>query len=171
MRNGGGKQKGSAFEREVCVKLSRWITDDVQDDVFWRSAMSGGRATVQKQRGGRLLKNQVGDISAIDPVGHAFLDQFAIECKHYASLDFQGLLTGKGKLLQFWATISNEARDHRKLPVLIAKQNRIDPIICLSSDGLRVLKLVQGETLLNAPRLGLHILDFDYFLSVCSPVR
>lgn len=41
-----GKGKGSAFEREVCKKLSVWWTGDENGDCFWRSAMSGGRSTV-----------------------------------------------------------------------------------------------------------------------------
>lgn len=41
-----GKGKGSAFERDVCKRLSVWWTGDPKGDCFWRSAMSGGRSTV-----------------------------------------------------------------------------------------------------------------------------
>ena len=37
MRSGGGKQKGSAFEREICKKLSLWFTENERDDIFFRS--------------------------------------------------------------------------------------------------------------------------------------
>ena len=47
MRKGGGKEKGSSFERLVCKRMSMWLSKGERDDLFWRSAMSGGRATVQ----------------------------------------------------------------------------------------------------------------------------
>jgi len=46
MRKGGGKAKGASFERDICRRLSLWVSAGKQEDVFWRSAMSGGRSTV-----------------------------------------------------------------------------------------------------------------------------
>ena len=40
-RSGGSK--GSPFERELCVKLSDWWTGQIDSDIFWRTAGSGGR--------------------------------------------------------------------------------------------------------------------------------
>jgi len=171
MRKGGGKQKGNQFEREVAVSLSRWVSDGVQDDIFWRSATSGGRATWAKSRTGNTLKNQVGDLSYIDSLGKKFIDTFAVEIKHYASLDFQGLITCKGKLCQFWATINKESTAHGKYAMLIAKQNRMPVVVCVTHSGLTALNLFEHQTILISRRLDLYILDFDYFLTVCSPVR
>jgi hypothetical protein len=53
MRKGGGKQKGSQFERDVCRELSLWVSHGKQEDVYWRSAMSGGRSTVAALKGAR----------------------------------------------------------------------------------------------------------------------
>src|SRR5215216_6431446 len=41
--------KGPQWEREVCRALSLWVTNGERVDVFWRSAMSGGRATVHNR--------------------------------------------------------------------------------------------------------------------------
>ena len=72
--------KGSEFEREICKELSRWWTGGKRDDVFWRTAMSGGRATV-RSRQGKTTAGSYGDITAIDPVGFPFLKAFAMELK------------------------------------------------------------------------------------------
>ena len=70
-----GKLKGGAFEREICVKLSKWVSYGERDDLFWRSAMSGGRQTVGFKKGINR-KNQAGDITAIDPIGQKLIDSF-----------------------------------------------------------------------------------------------
>lgn len=43
--------KGSVFEREICKALGRWWTDGERDDIFWRTAGSGARATCRLERG------------------------------------------------------------------------------------------------------------------------
>ena len=63
-RPGYGKQKGSGFERTICHELSMWISHGKHDDLFWRSSMSGGRATVMFKKGGQN-RTQNGDITAI----------------------------------------------------------------------------------------------------------
>lgn len=113
-----GKQKGSAFEREVCKKLSLWVTGGKQKDVFWRSAMSGGRATRDKD------VRQAGDITAVAPEGHILTDNVYIECKHYKDLNLASfLLEGRGVLAQFWRKTCTEAVIRGKIPCIIAKQN------------------------------------------------
>lgn len=128
MRKGGGKHKGSAFEREVCEALSLWVTDGRKKDVFWRSATSGGRATSAHKRGEHI--RQAGDICAVSPEGHEFCNQYFIECKHYKSLgilDF--ILNDRGRLARFWQVCKKEARKYDKIPLLIAKQNNIPTLV------------------------------------------
>lgn len=75
--------KGSAFEREICKRLSLWWTQDLpepRDDIFWRSSNSGGRATVRGKRG-KKTANQYGDIAATDPIGLPLLQFVTIELK------------------------------------------------------------------------------------------
>jgi hypothetical protein len=80
VKKGGGKGKGSSFERKVCVLLSLWVTNGKKKDAFWRSSMSGGRATIHVKRGDK--NRQAGDIAAVAPEGHQFTDVFFAECKH-----------------------------------------------------------------------------------------
>lgn len=170
MRAGGGKQKGSQFEREVCVQLSKWITDGEREDVYWRSAMSGGRATVAHRKG-KHHSTQVGDISCIHPAGHKFSEAFAIECKFYADLNYQGLLTGKGKLLDFWKEIKKQSRDHNKHPFLVARQNRMQTMICVDIAGRQKLDLRYKDILLVSVRHNMHIIEAERFFKVCKPFK
>lgn len=77
---GSKSKKGSAFERELCVRLSRWWTNGKRDDVFWRASGSGARATVRGRKG-RKTTNSYGDVAALDSVGARLLDFVTIEIK------------------------------------------------------------------------------------------
>lgn len=72
--------KGSTFEREVCKQLSIWWSSGIRDDIFWRTAGSGARATVRSKRG-LATSDSYGDISAIHPSGKPLTDSFIISLK------------------------------------------------------------------------------------------
>lgn len=169
MRAGGGKAKGASFEREICVMLSQWVSNGQQDDVFWRSAMSGGRATVAHKAKGKRLSNQVGDISAIHSVGNSFICSFAVECKFYRDLNYVGLLTGKGKIIEFWNEINQQARTHDKLPFLVARQNRMTANVCLNRKGVRTLNMLTNQFDLISYPLDIFIMPASRFVKVCLP--
>lgn len=168
MRKGGGKQKGSQFERDVCVMLSRWVTNGQREDVFWRSAMSGGRATVGRKKG-KQHSSQVGDISCIHSSGRRFIDTFAPECKFYANLDYQGLLIGKGKLFQFWLEIRKQAVEHDKLPFLVAKQNRMPIFIHLCEAGMKEIGLSIEQTNQTNVQHDIYTTEADWFFAHVQP--
>lgn len=168
MRPGGGKAKGSQFERECCVFMSKWISSGKQEDVYWRSALSGGRATVGFKKG-KHHASQVGDISCIHPIGNHFTDNFAIEIKFYADLDYIGLLSGKGKLLTFWAEINEQASRYKKHPFMIVRQNRMKANVILDRAGMSKLGLKYKETLLISIPHDLFIINAEHFVKVCKP--
>lgn len=118
-----GKAKGSEFEREVCKALSIWVSGGTHEDLFWRSAMSGGRATVGRKQG-KNHQRHAGDISATSPEGHVLTDKWYVECKFYKDLAIQSaLLKGIGKLSMFWREACEQATHYRRMPMLIAKEN------------------------------------------------
>lgn len=119
MRPGGGKAKGSDFERSVCKDLSLWVSDGKHVDLFWRSAMSGGRATVS-----RGLVRQAGDICAVAEEGHWLTNLFYIECKAYSDLTITSfLLRDSGTLKGFWEKACAESEKYRRTPIMICRQN------------------------------------------------
>lgn len=132
-RKGMGKSKGSSFERKVCSRLSLWVTNKKMKDVFWRSSMSGGRATVIRARGGE--NRQAGDICSVAPEGHVLTDFYFFECKHVRNIGLQAfILSGKGPIAGWWKQACKQAKEHNREPVLIAKGNHM-PIIVITHTG------------------------------------
>jgi len=130
MKVGGGKAKGGEFERQICKKLSLWVSNNLQDDLFWRSAMSGGRATIRRKKGKETASGH-GDITAVTPEGNKLTDYFVIECKSYKSLGFDSHLYNKGPLAGIWDKLKNETPKGKK-PILILKENCRPILIGLS---------------------------------------
>lgn len=125
----GPKQKGAVWEIAVCRLLALWVSEGKRDDLYWRSAMSGGRATKRFDVLG-ARQHVSGDICAVDPLGASLTDHYHIECKHLASLDLTALfLRDKGSLATAWTRCIKQAVDHGKQPMLIAKQNLYQPVI------------------------------------------
>ena len=92
MKLGGGKQKGSRFERDICKQLSLWWSHNQTDDIFTRTASSGGRAT-QRSKKGKSTFGQYGDIQAADPIGQPLINLVTIECKDgYAKDTIAGIV-------------------------------------------------------------------------------
>lgn len=74
------KQKGSNFERAFCKELSLWWSLGKDDNVFWRSQSSGGRATT-RSKSNKRAEGQFGDIAANSESGKALIDLTMIELK------------------------------------------------------------------------------------------
>lgn len=141
MKAGGGKAKGSSFERKICAQLSLWITQGEKEDCLWRSAMSGGRATVAHKKG--QVVRQAGDICAVSPEGHQLADIVFIECKHVKDLALEGFfISGKNTLANFWRVAVQQAKRHNKTPLLIARQNRLPDLVLQPPGGLKELTQV-----------------------------
>jgi hypothetical protein len=146
MNSLGSKNKGSAFERQICRKLSLMVSDGKRTDCFWRSAMSGGRARLQVNKD-IINTMQSGDISSISTDGFWLITAYTIEVKHYKDLQLaSGFLNNSGFLYSFWESLKNDCRVTKKLPLLIAKQNN-RPTIMLSLTGQAPTKLPPLVTL------------------------
>lgn len=72
--------KGGAYEREICRVLSLWLSGGVDDDLFWRSAGSGSRATNRRKKN-KSTKGHGGDIAPTCAEGQVLTDLVAIEVK------------------------------------------------------------------------------------------
>lgn len=98
--------KGTPFERKICKLLSKWCSGGKSDAIFWRTSISGGRATVRAKKG-LETPNSYGDVCAIDPLGIPLMDLVSIELKRGYSkqLTLQDLLDSNQNeplLLKFW---------------------------------------------------------------------
>lgn len=119
-----GKRKGSNYEREISKKLSLWLSDGIDDDIFWRSQNSGGRHTIRYKKN-KTLEGQSGDIASTrSGISEDFLKVFSIEIKFYKDINLWGLITGNnGGLLDFWKQSYKQAKRVNKISILIAKEN------------------------------------------------
>lgn len=134
------KTKGSSFERKVCKMLSLWWTSSKRDDIFWRTAGSGGRATVRKKKG-KNTYNQHGDICAVDPIGEPLLKLCTIEVKRgYKGWCVLDLVDAKGKesvqkLKHFMVQARMESHE-AGVPwyMIICQRDRRTPIIVIPTE-------------------------------------
>lgn len=125
--------------------------------------MSGGRSTVAFKKGKRLA-TQAGDLSAIHSIGNRLIDRFLVECKAYRDLNYPGLLTNRGNLVEFWAEALLQARRYDKEPMLIAKQNQMPITVCLTTDGNTVFGRAVRPVLI-ARKINMRIVLFDDFIA------
>jgi hypothetical protein len=157
VRPGGGSPKGGAFERGACKRLSLWVSDGADDSVFWRSAMSGGRATVQL-RTGTVNVVQSGDICAVSPLGYPFVRANFVELKHYKDLAIaRGFVCRTGELANFWRKARREASKYGKRPLLIACQNFYPTLAITDADG----GIFEGEPIITLQNWGAFVYSFD----------
>jgi hypothetical protein len=167
-----GKQKGSAFERDICKRLSLWISNGNRKDIFWRSAMSGGRATIQLVKGEKN-KSQTGDISSIDFLGQKLTDNFIIECKFYRNIHLESLVYGAPKtasILEFWKRLKRDCERFNKKPILIFKENGKEILIGTSwrtmaeLAELASIELFKSKSYFDPPDV--YIMTLDDFLKI-----
>ena len=170
MRPGGGNPKGGAFERKVAVALSMWMSKDKHKDWFWRTAMSGGRATVFAKKG-IALKNQVGDICAIDEHSFKFSKTFMIECKNYKDIGLKNLITGAdNKCPSWWDKLLRDSIKVEKVPLLVMKQGHMRTLLMMDSVGLSTFYIKKkslhryGSFIAWYPDYDAYIFDWEYFL-------
>ena len=119
MKSGGGKAKGSSFEREVCKKLTLWVTGQDNPYVFWRSPSSGAVATISQS------SNVCGDIIAIKEEGNFFTEIFSVECKDgYPDADMMKLFKNNKNdtIHEFWKQCINDARTADKEGMMIFRK-------------------------------------------------
>ena len=139
----------------------------MSDDWFWRSAMSGGRATIQHGKGKRN-QTQVGDVSSIHPQGARLTDVFVIECKNVKDLALHGLFFDPpyGALVDYWNELCKIAGDN-KLPMLIARQNFFssdEALVCVDSYGARELGLAANFHIHLRAGIEMYVFQLRYVL-------
>lgn len=158
-------RKGSSFERDVCKRLSKWMSRGLRDDLFWRTAMSGGRATLQR-RAGRRNQQQVGDVCSIDALGERLTSVFVLECKNYSNLRWESFLRGNvspGTIAAFWTQCARDATACGRLPMLICKQSQLGEFVLLDSVGQDVFNLGSPYATFHS-HMGPRVFELTTFL-------
>ena len=169
MRAGGSNEKGGRFERKICVSLSLWLSKGERKDLFWRTSMSGGRATLAL-RADDKLEAQSGDISAISQLGHSLVDRYIIECKHRKDLQLGHALAGrKGNLIMFWENHKRLCAQYSKWPMLIARQNHMPVLLGVDLRGAAMFRTRSLRPTAVIAAHDLYVFDFLDFLALAQP--
>lgn len=127
--------KGSSFEREICTRLSLWWTNGDDDSCFWRTSMSGGRATV-RHRKGKKTRGHAGDICATDGRGRGLVKRIAFELKRgYNRVTITDLIDkpkkAKFQTLEEWIDQAKRSKEMGETQwwAIIHKRDRRDSVI------------------------------------------
>ena len=169
--------KGASFERDISRQLSLWWTHEKRDDVFWRSSMSGGRATVRAKKGQKTAY-QNGDITATDPISSPLIENVVIELKRgYKKWGVLDLLDSakpeKSTLAGFLAQVEEECKNAGVSAfMLICKRDGRKPIVLFP---IGMLSLICYANLGNGYMINTYIpsiqnnivcITLDRFLSI-----
>jgi hypothetical protein len=174
LKPGRGSHKGSSFERKMCKALSLWVTGGKSQDVFWRTAMSGGRATVMRRRGVHI--RQGGDMCAIAPEGANFVEFWFVEFKHIRDLQIsQFLICNTGRLAKFWKKACKEADEHNRQPLIIAKQNNLPTLAITRSITTEMSRFAEPLFASRLRRCSVYQLselleNKDYYADYCGHI-
>jgi hypothetical protein len=127
MKTGGGHQKGSSFERELCKQFSLWISHGERDDVFWRTAGSGARAT-QRLKQNKQTCNSDGDICCLNAEYAWFTDKIRVEIRrgynHWRISEIFKTKISNNGLWAYWLNLEKECQEIGKIPLLCWKPDR-----------------------------------------------
>lgn len=127
--------KGSSFERHIAKDLSLWWTNNKRDDVFWRTAGSGARATTRNKNKVCTI-NSAGDLCYLDPIGKPFLDYFLVEIKRgYKDFSVMDLIDRKKKncLIEKWikkAEKEKEQEERVSILLIVKRDYKKTIVIC-----------------------------------------
>lgn len=180
MRKGGGSSKGSSFERDICKQLSRWWTEEARDDVFWRTAGSGGRAT-NRAKTGQQTAGAYGDISFTDPIGADLLKICCFELKRgYGQWCVLDLIDRKPDAkpctpVLFWRQAVKSAADANvRHPIVIFRRDQKQTAVMVGGDFMLAIFPYVGaykgrKLLFEIDQTAVFILPFDEFLDYCRP--
>jgi hypothetical protein len=171
MKSGGGKAKGSGYEREVAKFLTKWISGQEKPYIFWRSPSSGALQTISS------AIDASGDIIAIRDEGKFLTNTFSIEIKNgYPKADFfQHFKDIKGDIIKdFWLQCCLDAGKAEKYPILIFKKSGLKPIIGINNTTRKEL-----SDYVNLPKsliitydddtLTINFYDMNDFFNIITP--
>ena len=166
-----GGPKGARFERRICKELSLWVSNEEREDCFWRSSMSGGRATLHIKRGRKTaISAQAGDITAIHKKGMLLSSLVVIDCKEYKSMKWHCLIYGNAGVVQpAWEKLGVESRRDHKSRLLVCTESHQPIIACVDFHFIALLSAsTKGcpKVIAEFPQLEMAVLSWDWLMEV-----
>ncbi len=182
--------KGSSFERRVCRRLSEWWDPSADDVLFWRTAGSGGRATVRRKTGRKTNTAHAGDIAALGENGaeltrliawelkcgyqsatiHQLLDRpKSAAVQHYEEWIGQAVASARAANAPYWAVVHDRSR---RETVMLAPVMLFEVLDCFPSLRNPVFRLALDDRWTGRTEpLRLVCCHFEAFLNAVTPAR
>lgn len=176
----------------MCKKLSLWYSHGKRDDIFWRTAGSGARATV-RMKSGKCTNDSAGDMCSLGDEGLKLTSNSIWEFKRgytskknaNMSISLIPILDKLAKekeplLIQWFKKLFLEMKDHKKSHgFIIFKRDRKNACIAFSLETWSYLKTRNVKKYYNPPfgptaLILAYDVDFvvmllDDFLFWCEP--
>lgn len=140
--------KGADYERFVCKTLSKWFSKGADDGWYWRTSMSGGRATIRSRKG-QSTHGNASDITATCPQAKPLTDLISFECKvGYKSGEtatvlhcFDKLSNAKEQVFESWIRQARASAKVGKSPywAIIQRRNQKRDVIWIPSKLAQLL--------------------------------
>ncbi len=154
------KDKGDRFERIVCNKFKKaWRV------IAYRTPGSG--AYTSRQVSKAMKEAAMGDVVIEE------LPELVIECKNYYSLHMSAWFKekpGEQSIFSFWNKLVDEARDFKKIPLLICKEAGSPIVVIVDKFVFDVIISYRGKfnthISMNKDNLTLKVFELDEFLMI-----
>lgn len=156
MKPGGGKSKGSTFERDIAKTLNNWLNPRAREIDLWRSPSSGGMYTQNKK-----ASNTSGDIVALTKRGKTLTDHMHWECKRYKKIDWSAIFDPKRKGV--WGKIVNKTLGEcpqNKVPMFVLKENGKPAFIVFQISHVGEFSIITG---------GWYVLELNELIKTFTP--
>lgn len=167
--------KGGGFERKQATRLSLWASGGTRQDVYWRSSLSGGRATVGARGHGLSMEAHAGDLVCTHACGYFLTQLFRIECKAYQALYLDRMVWGHAGVMHIiWEPTADACRDTTREPLVIAREDYQREIVMTTELGMSWLQ--EGATspirvTAVFPQWGAYVTTFREVLTAVSPEK
>lgn len=186
-------KKGSEYERQICKELSIWWSGGKRDDIFYRTAGSGSRATVRAKKG-RLTADSYGDVMSTHENGKPLTKITVISLKrgytgkkvkknlHWASvldiIDTPRKFKTKPALKIWWKELLRDVKaGKRKRGLLIFRRDRKESVIVMSKKTFQYIDNIKKYMFpyfgpfchLQTKGLNVYIMKLNDFFYWCDP--
>src|SRR5208282_2890367 len=167
MRPGGGKNKGSSYEREIGEKISLWLSHGEHKHLLCRTVGSGAQFTTSAKK--LVMAGQAGDLIAQDEKAFKLFAKFVIECKTWRDLELIRFFAKEGLLYDALVKVKGEGEKLGRMYWLISKQNRRKDLILMPVQAFDLLRPDNDWHLLFNGTV--YMMQLDSFLSSIEPER
>ena len=142
-KKASGSRKGTPFEREICKEVSLWWSWGERDDLVWRTATSGGRATSRFETKNAMTQYGFGDLAPTHESIYPLFDYFLFEVKrgYNSTLDLMEEVDLPGHLkkvpqVQEWQTTARRdaIRAGRPETIIIGRRDNRKSYCIISHD-------------------------------------